>query len=136
MGLAFSAVICCTLLTTKAILFNENGCFVDRLCKNDYVSAQAYFAVEQFVLIPLLITFTTRVWILFYDLRYEIYAHFQRQALPPTLNYNKQHNKNRWNEIVLNMEWWTHITEKKMNKHWILKYKRTLGSLDKFYMTK
>eukprot|EP01084_Bolivina_argentea_P159551 277863_1 len=103
--LLLCSIICCITFTTKNVIFDTEACFVHQICVSNLFSHPQDFELSHLILMPLLISFTLRVWILYYDLR--------------------------WNEIVLNMEWWSHIKEQPMNQHWILKYKNSLGTCNK-----
>eukprot|EP01084_Bolivina_argentea_P286699 491851_1 len=55
------------------------------------------------------ITFTSRVWFLYYDLK--------------------------WNIIISNSDWWKHVNIKQIHScsnRWIIKHKNTLGSFDNY----
>eukprot|EP01084_Bolivina_argentea_P286702 491856_1 len=94
------------LLVSRNVLANPNICFITTICNIEY---QWQLMIEMFIVLPMVITFTSRVWFLYYDLK--------------------------WNQIISNIDWWKHVNIKQIyscSNNWIIKHKTTLGSFNNY----
>eukprot|EP01084_Bolivina_argentea_P311851 539851_1 len=65
-SLLLCSIVCCIMLTTRSIILDPDACLLPQICGPNKISSQVSFIIEQCILIPLLISFTSRVYFLFY----------------------------------------------------------------------
>lgn len=103
--LLFATAIFLFLMLSRNVLINLNACILQIYCNN--IPYQVEASIQALILIPMVMIFTTRVFFLWFDLK--------------------------WNERISNLEWWKHINQKEAS--WFIKHKQTIGSFND-YMSK